>query len=99
MAKLPEPAHVLLDINNPVFQENLSGLQKPDRHAAVETLNKLRHMTWNHVYPDKAFIGKDRQRRAAGDRSDLRPAHHPIAARDRLQGRRVYALSDRRSGP
>ncbi len=28
-------------------------LQKAERHAAIETLNKLRQMTWNHVYRDR----------------------------------------------
>ncbi|NOT11709.1 MAG: hypothetical protein HOP23_07760 [Methylococcaceae bacterium] len=43
---------VRLDLNNPVFQENLLTLQKPERHAALDTLNKLRQMTWNQVYRD-----------------------------------------------
>jgi hypothetical protein len=41
---------VSLDLNNPVFQENLLNLQKPERHAALETLMKLRKMTWDQVY-------------------------------------------------
>ncbi len=44
---------VRLDLNNPVFQENLMTLQKPERHAALDTLNKIRQMTWNQVYRDK----------------------------------------------
>ena len=55
MAKLSQPGNVLLDINNPVFQENLFGLQKPDRHSAIETLNKLRQMTWSQVYAGKGL--------------------------------------------
>lgn len=27
-------------------------LQKPERHSALETLGKLRRMTWNQVYRD-----------------------------------------------
>jgi len=46
---------VRLDLNNPVFQENLFGLPKPDRHSAVETLNKLRRMTWEQVYRDQGL--------------------------------------------
>jgi hypothetical protein len=45
-------ARLRLDLNNPVFQENLLTLQKPERHSALETLNKLRQMTWNQVYRD-----------------------------------------------
>jgi hypothetical protein len=41
-----------LDLNNPVFQENLLTLQKPERHAALDTLNKIRQLTWNQVYRD-----------------------------------------------
>ena len=32
---------VRLDLNNPVFQEHLLHLQKPDRHAALDTLRKI----------------------------------------------------------
>lgn len=45
-------AKVRLDLNNPVFQENLLTLQKPDRHAALDTLNKIRRLTWNQIYRD-----------------------------------------------
>ena len=49
----PDPnARLRLDLNNPVFQENLLTLQKPERHSALATLNKLRQMTWNKVYRD-----------------------------------------------
>jgi hypothetical protein len=46
---------VRLDLNNPVFQENLFTLQKPERHAALDTLNKLRQMTWQQVYRDNGL--------------------------------------------
>jgi hypothetical protein len=48
-------SHVRLDLNNPVFQENLLNLQKPERHAVLDTLNKLRQMTWNQVYRDRGL--------------------------------------------
>lgn len=41
---------VRLDLNNPVFQENLLTLQKPERHAALDTLNTIRQLTWNPLY-------------------------------------------------
>lgn len=41
---------VRLDLNNPVFQDNLFALQKPERHAALDTLNKIRHLTWDQLY-------------------------------------------------
>ena len=46
---------VLLDLNNPTFQANLLGLQKPERHAALDTLNKIRQMTWAQVYRDNGL--------------------------------------------
>jgi len=46
---------VRLDLNNEVFQENLLTLPKPDRHSALETLNKLRRMTWAQVYRDNGL--------------------------------------------
>lgn len=52
MAKIDQDKLVRLDLNNPVFQENLLTLQKPERHAALDTLNKLRQMTWSQVYRD-----------------------------------------------
>jgi hypothetical protein len=47
-----ETSKVRLDLNNPVFQDNLLSLQKPERHAALNTLNKIRQLTWNQVYRD-----------------------------------------------
>jgi hypothetical protein len=55
MAKIDPDGLVRLDLNNPSFQENLLTLQKAERHAAIETLNKLRQMTWNQVYCDSGL--------------------------------------------
>ncbi len=55
MAKAETEATVRLDLNNPVFQENLLTLQKPERLAALDTLARLRQMTWNQVYRDKGL--------------------------------------------
>lgn len=46
---------VLLDLNNPTFQANLFSLQKPERLAAVDTLNKIRQLTWAQVYRDNGL--------------------------------------------
>lgn len=46
---------VRLDLNNPVFQENLFGLQKPERLAALDTLRKIRQLTWPELYRDKGL--------------------------------------------
>ncbi len=55
MAKSDPDGLIRLDINNPVFQENLLTLQKPERHAALDTLNKLRQMNWNQLYRDNGL--------------------------------------------
>lgn len=52
MAKANLSALVRLDLNNPVFQGNLLTLQKPERHAALDALNKIRQLTWEQVYRD-----------------------------------------------
>jgi hypothetical protein len=44
-----------LDLNNAEFQKNLLNLQKSERHSAMETLKKLRQMTWNQIYRDKGL--------------------------------------------
>jgi len=46
---------VLLDLNNPVFQENLFALPKPERHSAVETLRKIRQLSWPELYGDRGL--------------------------------------------
>jgi len=55
VAKAETGAAVRLDLNNPVFQENLLTLQKPERLTALDTLGRLRQMTWNQVYRDKGL--------------------------------------------
>lgn len=46
---------VRLDLNNPVFQETLLSLQKPERHAALNTLDKIRRLTWTQLYRDQGL--------------------------------------------
>ena len=46
---------VRLALNNPVFQRDLLGLQKVERHAALDTLAKLRQLNWQQVYRDKGL--------------------------------------------
>lgn len=55
MTKVEPDVRLRLDLNNPVFQAHLLTLQKPERHAALDTLNKLRQMTWNQVYRDNGL--------------------------------------------
>jgi hypothetical protein len=46
-------AKIRLDLNNPAFQDNLLTLQKPERHAPIDTLNKIRQLTWNQLCGDQ----------------------------------------------
>ena len=46
---------VRLGLNNPVFQEHLFGLQKPERNAAMDTLRKIRLLSWDQLYRDKGL--------------------------------------------
>lgn len=48
-------AAVRLDLNNPVFQRDLLGLEKAERHAALDTLAKLRQLSWQQAYRDKGL--------------------------------------------
>ena len=48
-------ARVILDLNNPTFQENLFSLQKAERHVALDTLSKIRQLSWQQVYRDKGL--------------------------------------------
>jgi hypothetical protein len=48
-------ALVRLDLNNPVFQETLFNLQKAERHAAIDTLKKVRQLTWAQAYRDNGL--------------------------------------------
>lgn len=43
---------VRLDLNNPIFQEQLLNLQKPERNAALDTLRKIKQLTWAQLYRD-----------------------------------------------
>jgi hypothetical protein len=38
-----------------VFQEQLLSLQKNERHAALDTLNKIRKLSWNQLYRDQGI--------------------------------------------
>lgn len=46
---------IRLDLNNPVFQLHLFGLQKPERNAAIDTLRKIRQLSWGQLYRDNGL--------------------------------------------
>ena len=47
--------HVKLDLNCEEFQDNLFYLEKSERGRVLNTLKKLRQMTWNQVYRDQGL--------------------------------------------
>jgi hypothetical protein len=55
MTKQIDQNNVRLDLNNPVFQKNLFSLQKPDRHSALNSLNKIMKMKWFEIYTDNGL--------------------------------------------
>lgn len=55
MSKAERDATVRLDLNNPVFQRDLLGLQEAERLGALDTLAKLQQLSWNQVYRDKGL--------------------------------------------
>ena len=46
---------VLLDLNNPVFQDDLFNLEKGDALRILETLKKIKSLTWTAIYKDKGL--------------------------------------------
>lgn len=46
---------VLLDLNNPVFQEDLLSLPKDAAVRILSTLRKVRQIEWAEVYRDKGL--------------------------------------------
>ena len=46
---------VRLDLNNPVFQEHLLTLEKGQRNSAIDTLKKIRQLTWTQLYRDNGL--------------------------------------------
>lgn len=46
---------LLLDLNNPVFQNNLFTLEKSDQLALLSTLKRISGMSWRQVYADQGL--------------------------------------------
>jgi len=46
---------VLLDLNNPVFQEDLLSLGKDTAASILASLRKIRKLAWSEVYRDKGL--------------------------------------------
>ena len=46
---------LLLDLNNPVFQDDLFSLGKEEATRVFAALQKLKRLTWSEVYQDKGL--------------------------------------------
>jgi hypothetical protein len=46
---------ILLDINCPIFHEQLFNLEKLERRAFLNTLKKIRQLEWQELYKDKGI--------------------------------------------
>ena len=47
--------NVLLDLNNPVFQDDLFNIEKEDTLRILDTLKKIKSLTWTAMYNDKGL--------------------------------------------
>jgi hypothetical protein len=46
---------ILLDLNNPIFQQDLFSLPKSDAFAALKTFRKISQLTWEQLYADQGL--------------------------------------------
>ncbi len=46
---------MLIDLNNPVFQDSWFKLDKVERSRVIDSLKKLRQLTWEQLYRDAGF--------------------------------------------
>ena len=46
---------ILLDLNNPVFQQDLFNLPKVEAVAILKTFRKVSQLTWEQLYKDKGL--------------------------------------------
>ena len=52
---MPRSDNVLLDLNNPIFQEDLFALGKEEAIRIFGTLRKIKKLSWTDVYKDKGL--------------------------------------------
>jgi hypothetical protein len=48
-------SRILLDLNNPIFQQDLFGLTKSEVIAVLKTLRKVSQLTWEQLYKDQGL--------------------------------------------
>lgn len=55
MADTEQARRVQLDLNSEVFQENWLALDKAESSRVINTLRKLRQLTWDQLYRDQGL--------------------------------------------
>jgi hypothetical protein len=48
-------ARILLDLNNPVFQEDWLSLERQEAVAVLAALRKIKQLEWEQLYRDKGL--------------------------------------------
>jgi len=48
-------ARIVLDLNNPVFQETWFALERQEALAVFAAFRKIRHVEWDQLYRDKGL--------------------------------------------
>jgi hypothetical protein len=52
---VPESLKVLLDLNNPIFQDDLFRLGEKDVKRILSALRKLKQLSWSELFADKGL--------------------------------------------
>ncbi|MBM2838902.1 MAG: hypothetical protein HW415_1527 [Deltaproteobacteria bacterium] len=52
---MPRSDNIFLDLNNPIFQEDLFALEKEEAIRIFGTLRKIKKLSWADVYKDKGL--------------------------------------------
>ena len=48
-------SRILLDLNNPIFQQDLFALSKSETVARLKILRKISQLTWEQLYKDQGL--------------------------------------------
>ena len=48
-------SRILLDLNNPIFQQDLFTLSKSEAFARLKILRKISQLTWEQLYKDQGL--------------------------------------------
>ncbi len=48
-------ARIVLDLNNPVFQQDWFALEREEALAVLATMRKIRQMDWEQLYRDRGL--------------------------------------------